>query len=467
MTMDETFRFDSPNASASTAVQGLIERRLDAAAYEMEHTTVTQNAVIWKLYDHGFVVRTSGFTVAFDMVRGWVANDPEVNTLTSRIVSQCDALFVSNKYAEHADTWVRDAFLSQSKPVIAPASVYSGDGRITRLARDGVTLHTVTMPGGRSLQVIMYPGRCGSDENNIPLIVAPGGLKFGHAGDQDNAGDFAWIDVIKNSHDVAFLMVNTAPAQRDRLVKGFDPRVALTGHENDMSLNTTSRLGYFHSHDRLRQAGYPLTVMAWGDSFYYDPAQTASSASPVDAEQVGHEHRGHRPASDVACAAGAECRRSQPDVRLDELSRAPARVCLPRGGFAAAGRAPDVSRTARATSGDAGDRRSPALDQLRRIGHEPVLQPPDRGGPLRDGPYHGHTGDGHLEALQSRVHRPHRLGDHRVRPHRCLHLARDADRSSSTAATFCSSATGTATTTRTGSPARSRRRASRSSLRTA
>jgi L-ascorbate metabolism protein UlaG (beta-lactamase superfamily) len=285
MALDEALRFDNPDASTSPAVQGMLKRCLDAAAYEMEHTIVTENAVIWKLYEHGFVVRTSSFTVAFDIVRGWVADDAEINSLTSRIINQCDALFVSNAYAEHADTWVRDAFLAQSKPVIAPPAVWPTDGRVIRLARDGVTLHTVQCPAGHNLQVIMYPGRCGSDENNIPLVVAPGGLKFSHAGDQDNSAGFAWIDVIKNTHDVAFVMVNTAPAQRDRLVRGFDPRLAVTGHENDMTLSTTSRLGYFLSHDRLRQAGYPLSVLAWGDSLYYDPGQlTAPSlAAPSPA----------------------------------------------------------------------------------------------------------------------------------------------------------------------------------------
>jgi hypothetical protein len=57
-------------AATRAAVQTFHRDRITAAAAEIGSTVVSTGARIWKLYDHGFVIKTASVTFAFDLVRG-------------------------------------------------------------------------------------------------------------------------------------------------------------------------------------------------------------------------------------------------------------------------------------------------------------------------------------------------------------------------------------------------------------
>jgi hypothetical protein len=63
------------HAAKRPPVQKFFHARMEAALKEIETTRVEEGAMIWKLYNMGFIVRTKTVTVAFDLVRGdsWTA----------------------------------------------------------------------------------------------------------------------------------------------------------------------------------------------------------------------------------------------------------------------------------------------------------------------------------------------------------------------------------------------------------
>jgi hypothetical protein len=50
-------------------LEEFFQRRMAQAAAEIGRTRVERGAVIWKLYDHAFVVRTRTVTLGFDLAR--------------------------------------------------------------------------------------------------------------------------------------------------------------------------------------------------------------------------------------------------------------------------------------------------------------------------------------------------------------------------------------------------------------
>jgi hypothetical protein len=143
-------------------------------------------------------------------------------------------------------------------------------------------LQTLAVKSGKQiLKVIVYPGHQGEDiENNVSLVFTPEGLSFSHMGDQSNSNDFEWIDLVGKKHVVDVLMPNCWTTDIVRVVKGFQPAVVITGHENELGHTIDHREPYWLTYQRRegsdrfggsRELGYatPLILMTWGESFVY------------------------------------------------------------------------------------------------------------------------------------------------------------------------------------------------------
>jgi L-ascorbate metabolism protein UlaG (beta-lactamase superfamily) len=288
-----------PYAPQRRPVQEFFHARLEHALHQIEATRVEEGAVIWKLYNHGFIVRTATVTFGFDLVRahsvrarpsrevieGFVLSDD----LMRDPVSQCDALFISHRHRDHADEWVAGAFIEQGKPVVAPPEIWEGKPihpQITHLEREAHTVQTLPIQGGKlDLQVVVYPGHQGARiQNNVPLVITPEGMSFVQTGDQwsDDFDDFDWIDEVSQHHEVDVLMPNCWTTDIVRMVQGFDPAVVITGHENEMGHTIDHREPYWLSYQRKTgserfggnpDVGYdhPLVLMTWGESYHYKP----------------------------------------------------------------------------------------------------------------------------------------------------------------------------------------------------
>jgi len=269
-------------------VQLFFKTRMRQAVEEIEQTEVTFGARIWKLYDHGFVIRTKTVTIGFDLIRGKSARAEGFlisEDYMDRLIKQCDVLFISHFHGDHAEEWVAQSFINQGKPVIAPPEVWkdkSINKFITHLERVPHTVQTLSVQGGKQiLEVIVYPGHQGENiENNVSLVKTPEGLSFSHMGDQSNSNDFEWIDKVGNNHVVDVLMPNCWTSDIVRVVSGFNPALVITGHENEMGHTIDHREPYWLTYQRREgsdrfggssEVGYdtPLILMTWGESYHY------------------------------------------------------------------------------------------------------------------------------------------------------------------------------------------------------
>jgi len=283
-------------------VQLFYHTRIEQAVQELENTKVTEGLRIWKLYNHGFIVRAPSVTVAFDLHRGparfrWdgpnerqgVASPqfPLSEPLLKRMVSQCDALFISHAHGDHVDEVAVSAFLDQGKPVVGPETILRGSplgGKITHLKREAHAEQTLSIKNGqRALKVVVYPGQQYQGDgipNNVVLVTSPEGLSFAHNGDQINdpypayQEDFKWIDEIRAHHKVDVLMTNNWTNDLARMIRGFNPKLVLLGHQDELGHQMNDRVPYWGDAkflglnlEEAKAAGYPVVNMAWGESF--------------------------------------------------------------------------------------------------------------------------------------------------------------------------------------------------------
>ena len=280
--------FHDVYAPQRAPVQLFFKTRMEEAIQEIEQAEIVNGARIWKLYNHGFVIRTKTVTIGFDLTRGesvhaegFMINDD----LMDRLIKQCDVLFISHYHGDHAQEWVAQSFIRKGKPVVAPSEVWKSKPihtSITHLERIPHVLQTLPVQGGKQvLKVVVYPGHQGTDiENNVSLVVTPEGLSFSQMGDQSNQDDFKWIDEVGKNHAVDVLMPNCWTTDIVRVANGFKPTLIITGHENEMGHSIDHREPYWLTYQRREgsdrfggsnKVGYdtPLILMTWGESYHY------------------------------------------------------------------------------------------------------------------------------------------------------------------------------------------------------
>lgn len=259
-----------------------LTERLAATVETIETTTVNEGAMIWKLYNDGFVVRTPTVTLGFDLIRtptymrDAAADAPDV---IDRLVAQCDVLFVSHIHGDHADPFIAQAFLDAGKPVVAPPDIWAGEAfheKVTHLKREAHTMQKLDIQNGKlTLDLVIYPGHqqisaTGTVDDNNSLIFTPEGMSFCHTGDQSWMDDFEWIDTVAEHHRVDVLMPNCWTADMPRMIKGLKPALVIPGHENEMGHGIDSRIPHWRTYAAAEGATAPVMVMAWGECYHYE-----------------------------------------------------------------------------------------------------------------------------------------------------------------------------------------------------
>ncbi len=265
------------NAPKSEAVQAFLRGRIERSLEEIASMQPRDGAIIWKLYNETFIIRTASVTLAFDLVRGrlrGVEGFGLPDDLVSQIAKHCDVLFISHRHRDHADETVAKWFLDAGKPVVAPPEIWKGrpiHSEISHMARIPHKQQSLPLLGGDvELFVTVYPGHQGSDiENNVPVVITPEGLSFVQTGDQSNRDDFVWIDEIHKYYEIDVLMPNCWSTDIHRLADGFRPKLIIPGHENEMGHTIDHREPFWLTYNRLYDSPYPVLVMAWGERYHY------------------------------------------------------------------------------------------------------------------------------------------------------------------------------------------------------
>ena len=268
--------------------QEFFHSQTDRLIEELEETKVEQGAIIWKVYNMGFIVRTKSVTLAFDLARGASSGSADFALSadeTDRIVKQCDVLFISHRHEDHADKVVAENFLQTRKPVIAPEQVWKDlpiFNQITHLESISEKRQYLKLSQNRSLEVFIYPGhQLTSAINSVALIKTAEGLTIAHTGDQINEGNFMmdwkWIDKVAAIHKVDILMPNAWTTDIVRMVKGFNPALVVPGHEIELGHTVWDRLPFWGddkylelNYSDLKKSKYPVIVLVWGESYHYN-----------------------------------------------------------------------------------------------------------------------------------------------------------------------------------------------------
>ena len=276
--LDEILHIQS--APTKPLVQDFFRMRLEHAIAEIEQTKVTEGMRIWRLYNHGALVRTASVSFAFDVVPGTrtpgFALSPQV---LQRLVAQSDILFISHLHGDHANADVARMFLAANKPVVAPEGLWASDADLSKqltYPKRGVDeVHQIQVRGGKEvLKVVSYPGHQGpSVTNNVNLVSTPEDFSVLHTGDQsgdEGAGtDFDWLTQIGHYRHVDVLLCNGWTNDLHRMVRGVDPQLVIPGHENEMSHQIDHREEYTQDYERMFGLNYPYIVMTWGESYLY------------------------------------------------------------------------------------------------------------------------------------------------------------------------------------------------------
>jgi L-ascorbate metabolism protein UlaG (beta-lactamase superfamily) len=269
------------SAPRKPIVQAYYRARMERVVAEIERTKITSGARIWKLYNHGFLVRTPTVSFTFDLVPGvpsiGFVIPPE---LLDRLVAQSDATFISHLHGDHANADVARRFLAAGKPVVAPEVLWKDQPELAKgltvLTRSTTDVHDLRIQGGRqTLKVVANPGHQGAKIlNNVTLVTSPEGVTVVQTGDQwqnDVPGnDLDWMSHVARDRDVDVLLPNCWTNDLDRMVRGIDPKLVITGHENEMGHTVPHREDYTQTYNRLFGIRYPAIVMTWGESFHYD-----------------------------------------------------------------------------------------------------------------------------------------------------------------------------------------------------
>lgn len=275
--LDDVLHIES--APRKQLVQQFYRARIEKAVREIEAARVPAGMRIWKLYNHGFFVRTPSVSLAFDIVSGTREPGFAVDeSLLERLAGQSDVLFISHRHGDHASTAAARLFIARNKPVLAPPGLWQDQelaAKLTYLKRSAAEVHSVPIrDGGQTLKVVAYPGHQGEPVvNNVYLVTTPEGLTLVHTGDQSGAegpgSDFDWIAQIGRDHQVDVLMPNCWTTDIKRVARGVNPKLILTGHENEMGHTVDHREDYTQTYNRLFGTRYPFIVMAWGEAYHY------------------------------------------------------------------------------------------------------------------------------------------------------------------------------------------------------
>ena len=265
-------------AASRPAVQTLFRNRIEKAIDEICSVDVEKGALIWKLYNHTFIVKTPSVTIAFDLQQG----TPGVEGMQisreqlTKLIRVSDILFITHTHNDHASEWVAESFLSQGKPVVSPPDIWIDKQIYSRIShperREGLTTGINLPSKSLNLKFITYPGHQGERlPNNVYLVFTPEGISVSHTGDQSNEDDFKWIDEVGKNFDVDVAMVNAWSVYPGlRFARGFLPKLIIAGHENELAHTIDHREPYWLNTARLgNMEVFPWIEMVWGEKYNY------------------------------------------------------------------------------------------------------------------------------------------------------------------------------------------------------
>lgn len=249
----------------SPVLHQFMAKRITAALTDLSRP-LDGGMKIYKLYNDGFIVRTPTVTVAFDLYRGKTLIP---DSLMQAIVDKCDILFVTHLHEDHADKQVAEMFIKAKKPIWAPSNLWEDNAQVQHIRSDKLIEKQIQIRDN-ILKVTVLPGNQGQLINNIYEITTPEGFNVIHTGDQYNEKDMEWLSQINRQiPEPDVLIVNCWTLHLNLLVDDFNPKLVITGHENELGHTIDHREPYWLSFQKLEQISKPYVLMTWGEYYKF------------------------------------------------------------------------------------------------------------------------------------------------------------------------------------------------------
>jgi L-ascorbate metabolism protein UlaG (beta-lactamase superfamily) len=278
------------SAPIEPPVANLLNRRIKRAVGEIESEQVESGITIWKLYNHGFVVKTSELTLGFDIHRGPFETLHIASELFDRILEATQALFISHTHGDHADGYAISRMIEMGRPVIAPPNLGRDSewrDRLIQPERHWKVSNKLAL-GEVDISYRVFPGHQGAELlNNVYWVDLAYDLYIMHTGDQSLMEDFyVWIDRVREQFEVDVLLPNCWTTDLRRLIDGTQPRLVIPGHENEMAHPVDHREAFSKTYAHIAEEPTPVLVMAWGERYHYEKDQVLSPVTSLARESA-------------------------------------------------------------------------------------------------------------------------------------------------------------------------------------
>ena len=257
-------------------VQEFFRNRIEKAIREIEASHVSEGVRIWKLYNHGFFIRTPTVSFAFDIVPGTRTPGFSVDLRQiEKLAEQADVLLITHMHNDHANRETARLFIGHGKAVIAPEGLWADEPELSRHLiypeRSSSASRQIRVQGGKyELKLTAYPGHQGTLINNVYSVSTPEDFTVVHTGDQSSApDDFDWMWKLGASKRVDLLLPNCWTTDIQGMARGINPKLIIPGHENEMGHAVDHREDYTQSYNHLFGTAYPYLIMSWGESYLY------------------------------------------------------------------------------------------------------------------------------------------------------------------------------------------------------
>lgn len=255
---------DSPNLQP---VADFYLKRIDRALDEIAAAKVEPGqARVWKLYNHGFIIKTARHIWAHDVYGGTGKTRLDKAQL-GRIAGLVETAFVSHYHNDHADPEFVAAMVNLGKPVQVPPKLWED--------REFFSSLTVVEPGAEGntagISYHAFPGHQSPGIINNCYLIGSSGIYTLQTGDQDTMEDYTiWLDGFGKKYEVDILLPNCWTPDIVRMIGEVDPELVLTGHENELGHVVYKRESYGKSYRHLEGLAYPYCIMTWGESYLYE-----------------------------------------------------------------------------------------------------------------------------------------------------------------------------------------------------
>jgi hypothetical protein len=263
--------YHDPRLDKSPQISQFLSGQIRAVLADLEQP-VKKGVKIYKLYNHAFIAKSPTVTIAFDMTRAGQGERKNMITdeLMDSLVQKCDVLFVSHRHGDHADQGVAEQFIKHKKNVVVPTGLWENKSEfINHLRSEEILKKEITLSNGKKLNVKVMPGHQDDVPNNVYIVSTPENINIAHTGDEWNKEKDQWITTVKDHTLIDILLVHCWAMPLENFINGFNPKLVISGHENEIVHSIDHREPYWLNYRRMKKVTQPIVYMTWGEHYLY------------------------------------------------------------------------------------------------------------------------------------------------------------------------------------------------------